>query len=696
MSGGHLLDAFNSSSSISRRGASSSATSTVRPRNRRLISLADDTDDEFGSSEPQQSSLTPHSALLTGPSPSRQGTRAPSPYSSRTASPIPSRHPSRATSRISNQERSPARLSTGNGWTTPGGKKPSEVATEILESSWSSLQGLASNLLGSDNTSNSGKNSVNGQRRRKPSGSGDLLSFGGGARGRPGLPSAWGPSTSNTKKSQPSSREERQALVQAKKREMLLQADGETFADSRGKHKRKDSGDGRNPNFSASDRGEGNALVYIHHVQPNDSLTGVSIRYGCPLAVLRKANGFWPSDTIQSRKSVVLPTDSCSLKGRRISPEELEEHYPANNHQTPDNGSPRRDSIDADDFNRGDAHSKFNKYASTPSVAGTETSQSAAAWEHESWVQLDGFSSPVERCRIPRSSLGFFPRARRKSHGQLVAYSDFPDSFSLSPHNSHLSEEQSSRPSLGNEPCLEFSPPHPPTTHPRDRSMSSSKSSPSYRRHRSRRSIVLTGPGGIGTLDRTALDPGPAPDKLNSFVNAHMPKLTVPPPPNQPSIHSLQNDRVSFDSINSAALSNTSSTGLENVGGAIEGWFRKVTTKAQSGLHDLQEQHMLAQRLNQFGIGGGGDLIELDDARESSRTRAGGRVGGYTNNANRYTSINDNDSTTNLGLPGRKRNNSSSIPQRVTATTTTAPATTRNGHRGRSTNGSEHGRVKDD
>jgi hypothetical protein len=34
------------------------------------------------------------------------------------------------------------------------------------------------------------------------------------------------------------------------------------------------------------------------------------------VGVFRKANGFWPNDNIQSRNTVLLPVDACSVKGR--------------------------------------------------------------------------------------------------------------------------------------------------------------------------------------------------------------------------------------------------------------------------------------------------------------------------------------------------------------------------------------------
>src|SRR5206468_1919288 len=92
--------------------------------------------------------------------------------------------------------------------------------------------------------------------------------------------------------------------------------------DSQDNYKRRDSGDKFGSSSVPPPEDAMDALVYIHHVQSNDNLTGVSIRYGCQPAVVRQANGFWPSDTIQSRRTIVLPVEACTLKGRRLPPTE--------------------------------------------------------------------------------------------------------------------------------------------------------------------------------------------------------------------------------------------------------------------------------------------------------------------------------------------------------------------------------------
>ena len=79
--------------------------------------------------------------------------------------------------------------------------------------------------------------------------------------------------------------------------------------------------------------------------------------------------------------------------------------------------------------------------------------------------------------------------------------------------------------------------------------------------------------------------PGPAQDKLNQLFAPHLPNVAP---------------RSSFESTTS-----NSSTGIENVSGAIEGWVRKMATKAAAVVQPLEGE---ARK--------GGDLIELVESSE--------------------------------------------------------------------------------
>ncbi|PGH30064.1 hypothetical protein GX50_07168 [[Emmonsia] crescens] len=622
-------DVFNSSTSS--RTPSANPSSGVRPRNRRLISLVDDDGDVSGTTTidqvtgPSSDNILSSNSLLTLPAPrSRAGT----------PSPTPSRHPSRPPTGSLNRDRPSSEARLGNGWTDTRQNKPtSPFVAEFLESSWSSLQGLASTVLGNEDILGIVKPSTSRpgghQHRRKPS----RANFVQDARSGP---SSWGPANFFSKQlsstSGSGSKEDRQSMIQAQRRQALLQANGDVTPDSQGNYKRRDSGDApRGSSAPPPEQDDSDALVYVHHVQKNDTITGVSIRYGCQPTVMRKANGFWPSDSIQARKTVLLPVEACTLKGRRLP--EMEEHVDFFEDLNSSSEDPFTDhtSLVPDStssaFGYGDSSLRGQYAGSATSSISGKTPKQAPPWKHECWVQIDGFPEAVEIGRVPRKTLGFFPRARRKSLAQLpTPYSDLEDP----PHP--LSQEQThdtnptnptTSSSITSSPFLAPS----SSSRTRDRSISSSKplSNPHVRRHRS--SFTLSGPGGVGTLGRNVKAPGPAEDKLNQFINTHLPQLAIPPPPPPPpplpsSSSASYYSRASIEST-STIVSNTSSTGLENVGGAIEGWVRKMARSAKAGVTELQQQG------GHLGIGGMGDLIELADTPDGkgSPSRAGDGAG---------------------------------------------------------------------
>ncbi|KAL2012878.1 hypothetical protein VTN00DRAFT_403 [Thermoascus crustaceus] len=597
-----FLDPFNPSTS----GTSTRSTSTVRSRNRRLISTNDDDGDDrnLGAGGPgsQQPSTSSHFDLT--PPQSRGAT--PSPYPSRGTSPLPAKHPSRATESDTRGRKGSdmfSGFSFGGGSSTRPGRS-SVFASDLLESSWSSLQSLASSVLGSDPV----VTGPNTHKRRKPSRSSIYIS----STPKSTAPTSWGPSRDTTSQIGAGTKEERQALVQAKKREALL--NGDSVSDLKGLHKRRDS----TADTSAADpEQDEDALVYVHHVQPTDSLTGVTIRYGCQLAIMRKANGFWPSDSIQSRKTVLLPVEACSVKGRRIRPTEENPDLLGDNHPNGERSS-SEDLTGSTMVPVPVPNIDDKKDKGSPSTSKTVENQNDRFWKHEAWVQIEGFPAAVEIGRVPRRTLGFFPRTRRKSQSQPYRDAETPSaSLDISrdqPQSTPPITSSPLRSRTPSNPSSTFSPSRirPPTGSSPGPNSSCRPSGPHHRRQRS--SLTLSGPGGVGTLGRDVTAPGPAPDRLNKFFSQHLPNLTAPPPP-QP----LPVDRrTSFGSA--SVMSNSSSTSLENVGGAIEGWMRKMATKAKAGMSELQrgatqgQQHVygLGQAM---GIGGMGDLIEMDEGR---------------------------------------------------------------------------------
>lgn len=86
-------------------------------------------------------------------------------------------------------------------------------------------------------------------------------------------------------------------------------------------------------------------------------------------------------------------------------------------------------------------------------------------------------------------------------------------------------------------------------------------------------------------MGKNVRSPGPAQDGLNKLFAKHLPDVAP---------------RTSFESVNS---SSSHSNGIENLGGAVEGWVRKLATKAA---HSMQPPAS-------GGTSGVGDLIELSE-----------------------------------------------------------------------------------
>lgn len=558
--------------------ASTTSTSTVRSRPRRLVSFMDDEDDNNGSNYFYQSDSQPFSsALSTTLAPAEVGTArsrgTPSPLSSRGASPLPMTHPSRATESSNRGSRNEP---SSFAWNGSSKATSSRGAADFLDSSWSSLQSLASSVLGSDAGRVTPNNATKTHTRRKPSRSDVYI--------KSAPKSTWGPSAPNAPEVGTGTKEERQALVQAKKREALLLADSDPIASRTFPHKRRDSGD---TSQQAIDPGhDEDALAYIHTVQPTDTITGVTIKYGCQAAVFRKSNGFWPNDDIQSRNTVLLPVDACSVKGRPIPKEPVDLLSPDGEDEDPSDSSISPAVAPADDA------------TTEPETSAAPEADDNQVWKHESWVQMDGFPKPVQIGRVPRRALGFFPRTRRKS----TSYSD------AEPPGSY--RETFTPPSPSGSPP----PPSPFGTLPRTRPngdkykpKTTNSARPQHRRQRS--SLHLSGTG-VGTLDPTSTGPGPALDGFTRFFAQHMPNLAPAPLPDNAR-------KSSFESA--STVTSNASTGLENIGGAFEGWVRKVATRAKAGINELQQPQ------NQQGSSRGrnmwrmDDLIELDDGMVDGR-----------------------------------------------------------------------------
>jgi hypothetical protein len=587
-----IIDTFSPGAASTNTGSRS--TSTVRPRTRRLISVDDVTDEDYG--RPMQSTRLSTTTLSRDSSAVRSRGATPSPHTSRGASPLPMRHPSRPTESLNRDNLNGFGGSLGGHSQTGKAQvkfaDSSRAAVDFLDSSWTSLQSLASSFLGSDIA----RPAPNGTARthvRKPSRPDPYM------RATPKAPSAWGPSNPSTSEIAAGTKEERQAMVQAKKREALLLADTSSEASRDTRHKRRDSSD-QTDNSAIDARQDEEALAYIHHVQPNDSITGVAIKYGCQPAIFRKANGFWPTDSIQSRKTVLLPVASCSVKGRPIrAPAEVD---------LLGGDTSNRDSLeDLSGSSIAPAPSSDTRAASAEGEASTEAPLEGEAdriWKHQSWVQIDGFIAPVEIGRVPRKALGFFPRTRRKSQ----SYTDSEPRSSISGRE-RTPTLTSILPSPTESPSSQASTAQNRSTADpsRARAISNAKPRPHHQRQRSNIQLVGTG---VGTLDRSAMSPGPALDGLSKFVAQHLPNLAPAPAP--PGLGRTPSEYA-------VATASTASTSLDNIGGAVEGWVRKLTTRAKAGLSDLQQSAQAYQSNTGAGTSGRGmgDLIELNAGLES-------------------------------------------------------------------------------
>ncbi|KAF2137985.1 carbohydrate-binding module family 50 protein, partial [Aplosporella prunicola CBS 121167] len=528
--------------------------SSLRPRNKRLVSSGLDSHDSDGL-------LSPSSPLD-------------SPRASRTASPIPNLGPSRSTSAR------PAPRSPDSRSATPSAGAEDALAplASLWNSSWTSLQGLASNVLGSDASAASRDASP---RRRRPF---EATHNRKATSSAP--PAQWGPAGREETQIGAGSKGERESLVRAMKRRDLLDANGELQADSLGRFKRRNSDERISSSAPPTEHDDRDALVYIHRVRPEDTLAGISIKYSCNPAVLRKTNRMWAQDSVQTRRHLVLPVDACAVKGRpqQHQPPEDEmddllldsptpgaEYPPIHAHSLP---------------NTNGWHHHFHKPTSAVSDT-ADHKDNEPPWKHDSWVQLPHSGDPVEIARLPRKDLGFFPPARRKS---LTFSDDAPLSAASTTNTSldlHRTDTQSSSATTAS--------PH--NSLPR-RSGGSGSHGPRPRAPSISQSFQLSGPGGVGTFGKNVRKPGPAQDGLNKLFSQHLPSLA--PPPGKDYFGAWNPAHLAEAGDGSAgatpvgvggvggSTAGQSGTGanagfdIEQIGGAVESWMRKMASKASA------------------------------------------------------------------------------------------------------------------
>jgi hypothetical protein len=566
-----------SRSSDSSNIATSGSDSTIRPRNRRLVST------ELRTTSPD-ARVTP---------------------STRGLSPIPSKHPSRTGVGPSSEDNGrpigglvvPRQDGGRGGRSRSGSPSPTTLGFGRglweggWQGSWTALQGLANSVLGGDvgdsvsegEGSEFGRNGVDAAKKK---------TRGGGVRTK--APATWGPSGLRKRGDSigAGSSEARDTAFKARKTASVLESyDGVNGGlDINGNYKRRTSLD--NPGHKVE---EEDVLVYVHYVQPQDTLAGVVLKYNCQPATFRKANRLWPNDAIQIRKVVLLPVDACAVKGKPCDPPlknrpiDLPSPKPVTedpNIPNPTNGSLWEQA----------PHDRSSLRTDAPYAEPPNPDEDEQAWTHVRWVLLDSSPSakPIEIARLPRKTLGYFPPRRRKSHATSISTVSTPrDSFDhhSAPQNGLFSDTPGETIRPGRS--LDSKPDTGSYFHSATSSLSPGRGSTS---EASLRPKWLKGPGGVGTLAKNVRKPGPAQDGLNSWAARHAPSLTIGDMPSSSAVVSetatfgFSEDPMSL----SEGFSNSSGAitpagqrqeygqglGLEQAAAAIEGWVRKLAIKA--------------------------------------------------------------------------------------------------------------------
>ena len=524
-----------------------SSTSTLRPRTSRLISyLDDDTSEPEPSARPYDPQLNDAVGSLS---------------SGATIQPL---------TRARSDARDKAALKGKDAHTRSNSEHASVAPGPSFWEPWSSLSGIASTILGNDVPA-----SQKGKRRA-------------GHEPIPRLKdhsskhfADWGPSPSTSVSAVDPLIEERLSLLQAKKREVILAANASAGRDILGRYKRRDS---TTDVVQDDSHHETEALVYVHEVKRGDTMAGVTIRYGCAQEVFRKVNRFWPNDSIETRKHVLLPVDSCSIRSKKMNDLELLSSDLQNAAVL--SSEPRAESASI--------QGNPPETTSSPSLLPSPTTLIEDS-KHESWVRIQGFVAPVEILRLPRRLLAYFPPPRRKSITDVSETSTPKTSLDMLRHPpTHAA-------SLNASPVRRAQ-----MNYQSARQRSTSSVSPSlFTDH-------LSGPGGVGTLRGLRTEPsrpGPASDPLNRKFAQYLPDLAPPEAFPRTSLRPTPRatPRASTDSMRS-----TSSAGLGDVGGAIEGWVRKMANtksgKASAKMGDLIELEITSE---------GGDLLKDEDGEQT-------------------------------------------------------------------------------
>ena len=345
----------------------------------------------------------------------------------------------------------------------------------------------------------------------------------------------------------------------------------------------------------AEDDVEFDQMVYIHHVQPTDTYAGLTLRYRCHIDDIRNANGLWSRDNIQVRKWLAIPVTLCEIRG---TPCPIDPTI-TNHRRVTDEAGPAINSIVSTETETGNHITNEFVMAHIESVM---EDSDRSPWKHVRWVRVESFAHPVEIVRMSRRTLGFFPPRRKKALGI------FDSSPASTPRQSM---------DVPKIPCNSTCPPsiiQDAPSRPAS-SMVSQTSTPETNHHQ--KPAWMCRPGGIGTLGKNVIAPGPDRDYLDTWAKKHLPGLNLDSYPSMSMAISQARDDFDLRIPNQGLISTSEdecstvanshqSFGLDRTASAVETWMREAFSTLRAGTH-----------IKPFSVEpqGGGDLIELTDTK---------------------------------------------------------------------------------
>lgn len=612
----HARNALGRTSShVSDAGASSS----IRPRNRRLAGdddAAADKKDIPSSNNPLRSPLL----FAFGQQSSASTSRDASPLA------LPRRVNSAGPTRVA---------SAGN---------LGQFFSESWNQSWNSVTDLTSSLFAQEGPERRGRTDQNGLRKANAAKTSSAA-----ARAWGPAPPSQGPRLDDVAAGSLAGRQS--ALKAARTASVLQSHEGVNGGlDVAGKHKRRDS----NEVAPVVSQGQEEYLVYVHHVQPSDTYAGLILRYKCHEEAFRRANGLWSRDSVQTKKWLTIPVDACEIRGRPCEPPSGD-----GSSAVPVDllaATPRGD----DDDPRTPRETGDGYFGGSTIAAQSEFSDVAddKPWTHVRWVKIDSLPQPVEIGRVSKGAMGYFPPRRKRSIRTVSSFSTPRQSLDLSSNTPGSAGASSSRrlSSLGSRPPVSGS------FGTRNRLGSDGSNA---------RPVWMNQPGGVGTMSRSVKAPGPDRDPLNTWTRKHIPGLNI----DGPSMSIMGSETAHFGFSKDAGgdstgivenhfpardvtATNQNGTPLDRAAAAVETWLRGALAKRPST--PLTGATRSNVRGSPFGGDAGGDLIELadtnsDDGRFNMDTNFG-----PASHSSMATSGRDDDSgllrgrTMGSGLKGAK------------------------------------------